>query len=102
MVSTVHPVADWRQLGGSYFTDEMLDDTWNAGWKVRFRRAPLTAWCAEFSEAGFLIERLVEPLPAESMKDNFPNTYDKLTVEPFFVVFVLMKTPIPAARKERN
>lgn len=102
MVSTVHPFADWRQFGGSYFTDEMLDDTWNAGWKVRFRRAPLTAWCAEFSEAGFLIERLVEPLPAESMKDNFPNTYDQLTVEPFFVVFVLVKTPTPAAGRERN
>lgn len=52
VVSTVHPIADWQQLGGSYFTDEMLDDTWNAGWKVRFRRAPLTVWCAEFREAG--------------------------------------------------
>ena len=91
VISTVHPVADWRQLGGSYFTDEMIDDTWNAGWRVRFRRAPLAAWCAEFYEAGFLIERLVEPLPAESMRDRFPDTYDRLTVEPFFIVFVLVK-----------
>lgn len=91
VVSTVHPFADWRQLGGSYFTDEMVDDTWNDGWKVRFRRAPLTHWCAEFLEAGFLIERLVEPLPAESMKDRFPDTYDRFTVEPFFIAFVLVK-----------
>jgi SAM-dependent methyltransferase len=96
VVSTVHPVADWRQSGGSYFTDEMIDDTWNAGWRVRFRRAPLTRWCAEFWEAGFLIERLVEPLPAESMRDRFPDTYDKLTVEPFFIVFVLVKRSDPA------
>ena len=102
VVSTVHPVADWRQLGGSYFTDEMIDDTWNAGWKVRFRRAPLTAWCAEFSEAGFRIERLVEPLPAESMQDRFPDTYDKLTVEPFFIVFDLVKASTAAARRERS
>lgn len=93
VISTVHPVADWRQTGGSYFTDEMIDDTWNAGWKVRFRRAPLTAWCAEFREAGFLIERLVEPLPAESMKDHYPDTYDQLTAEPLFITFVLVKIP---------
>jgi SAM-dependent methyltransferase len=98
VVSTVHPLADWRQLGGSYFTDEMVDDTWNAGWKVRFRRAPLTAWCAEFREAGFHIERLVEPLPAESMKEQFPDTYDKLSVEPFFIAFVLVKASAPGAR----
>jgi SAM-dependent methyltransferase len=98
VVSTVHPVADWRQLGGSYFTEEMVDDTWNAGWKVRFRRAPLTTWCAEFHEAGFVIERLVEPLPAQSMKDRFPDTYRKLAAEPFFIVFVLLKaSAAPAA-----
>lgn len=102
VISTVHPVADWRQMGGSYFADEMIEDTWNAGWKVRFRRAPLTAWCAEFREAGFLIERLVEPLPAESMRDGSPDTYDQLTVEPFFIVFVLVKTSSPAASRQQN
>jgi hypothetical protein len=74
----------------------MIDDTWNAGWHVRFRRAPLTTWCAEFREAGFLIERLVEPLPSESMKGPFPDTYNKLTAEPFFIVFVLVKASSPA------
>ena len=93
-VSTVHPTADWQRLGGSYFTDEVLDDTWNSGWEVRFRRAPLTVWCAEFREAGFLIERLVEPLPAESMRVRFPETFDKLSKEPAFIVFVLQKSPV--------
>lgn len=92
VVSTVHPSADWRQLGGSYFTDEMIDDTWNAGWRVRFRRAPLTTWCEEFREAGFVIERLVEPLPAESMRQQFPETYEQLTREPFFIMFVLRRS----------
>jgi SAM-dependent methyltransferase len=31
VVSTVHPVADWRQLGGSYFTEELVDDTGTRG-----------------------------------------------------------------------
>lgn len=94
VVSTVHPVADWRQAGGSYFTDEMIDDIWNAGWRVRFRRAPLTAWCSDFREAGFLIENLVEPLPAESMQETAPDTYAKLLNEPFFVIFSLLKIPV--------
>lgn len=94
VVSTVHPTADWQQLGGSYFTDEMLDGTWNSGWEARFRRAPLTVWCAEFREAGFVIERLVEPLPAESMRERFPETFDKLSNAPFFIVFVLQKSPV--------
>ena len=93
IISTVHPTADWQQLGGSYFTDEMLDGTWNSGWQARFRRAPLTTWCAEFRDAGFLIEQLVEPLPAESMKARYPETFDKLSNEPFFIVFVLQKPP---------
>lgn len=36
------------------------------------------------------------------MKDRFPDTYDKLTVEPFFIVFVLVKRSTPAARQARN
>lgn len=91
VVSTVHPVADWRQLGGSYFTDEVVDDTWSSGWRVRFRRAPLSVWSAQMREAGFLIDQLVEPRPAESMKEQFPETYDKLVDEPFFIVFDLAK-----------
>lgn len=96
VVSTVHPVTDWQQLGGSYFTDEIVADTWNAGWKVRFRRAPLTTWCEEFYQAGFHIERLVEPLPAPSMKVHFPDVHDKLSAQPFFIDFVLVK-PSPVA-----
>lgn len=91
IVSTVHPIADWRQFGGSYFIDEWIEDSWNAGWDVRFRRAPLSAWSKDIREAGFLIDRLVEPLPAESMKLGFPEIYAKLNIEPFFINFVLVK-----------
>ncbi|WP_218002219.1 class I SAM-dependent methyltransferase [Janibacter corallicola] len=93
VISTVHPMLDWLQQGGSYFTDETIDEVWNDGWAVRFRRAPLTAWCAEFYEVGFVIERLVEPLPADSMKERYPEVYDRLSRQPFFINFVLRKAP---------
>lgn len=94
VLSTVHPTRDWLQQGGSYFTDEMIDEVWNAGWAVRFRRAPLTTWCAEFHEAGFVIEHLVEPLPADSMKERYPTVHEGLSREPFFINFVLRKAPV--------
>ena len=94
VVSTVHPYADWRHAGGSYFTDEMIEDTWNSGWNVRFRRAPLTTWSEAFLEAGFLIGRLIEPLPAESMKADYPDLHERFMEEPFFIVFDLVKRPV--------
>lgn len=101
IVSTVHPFADWRLAGGSYFTDEIIDDTWQtgrgAGWRVRFRRAPLTTWCGEFRAAGFLIDALVEPLPAPSMRAHFPEDDAALRQAPFFILFGLRKDAAGAA-----
>lgn len=93
VVSTVHPVVDWHQGGGSYYLDEMVDDVWNDGWRVRFRRAPLTAWFADFRAAGFLVRSLVEPLPAESMREAAPDTFARYLDEPFFLVVDLVKPP---------
>lgn len=59
VVSTVHPTADWRQLGGGYFTDEMVDDTWNEGWKVRFRQGTS--------------DSLVRGLPGGRVSDRTPG-----------------------------
>jgi SAM-dependent methyltransferase len=94
VLSTHHPVSDWLRVGGSYFTTERLDEVWRDSWPVRFWRQPLTRTCAEFAQAGFLIERLVEPLPAEAMADGFPDDYAKLVREPGFIDFRLRKPPV--------
>lgn len=91
VVSTHHPTADWLRLGGSYFTIEAIEETWSQGWSVRYWRLPLTATCAEFTNAGFLIERLVEPRPAQGMAERFPEDYEKLNREPGFINFRLVK-----------
>lgn len=90
IVSTVHPMDDWRRLGGSYFEVAAVNETWNEGWDVRFWRQPLEVWCQEFSDAGFLIERLIEPRPAESMRAADPQTYEKLCQAPAFIAFRLL------------
>jgi hypothetical protein len=52
---------------------------------------PLSRCAAEFFEAGFVIERLVEPLPVPEMADQYPDYYDTLRLEPGFIAFRLSK-----------
>lgn len=94
VVSTHHPVSDWRRLGGSYFSTEKVEEVWHRGWHVRYWRQPLTRTCEELTEAGFLIERLVEPLPLAEMADHFPDDHAKLLREPGFIDFRLRKLPL--------
>lgn len=91
VISTHHPMADWRRRGGSYFDAEVIEETWQRSWQVRYWRQPLTQTCAEFAAAGFWIERLVEPLPVPEMALAYPQDHAKLLDEPGFVTFKLVK-----------
>ncbi len=98
VVSTQHPFTDWLRKGGSYFEAKLETDMWAspAGPQpVRFWREPLSALCVAATTAGFLIERLVEPLPAESMRDRWPKDYEKLMTEPGFLILRLIKLRAP-------
>lgn len=91
VLSTHHPASDWHRLGGSYFADEMYDDTWSTGWVMRYRRRPLQTITSEFTQAGFRIDELVEPRPAQAMLTSSPRTYERLRQEPGFISFRLTK-----------
>jgi SAM-dependent methyltransferase len=94
VVSTQHPVVDWLRKGGSYFDTTLETDTWrmsHGDQPVRFWREPLSALCAAATSSGFLIEQLIEPLPAESMRELYPDDYAKLTAEPGFLILRLVK-----------
>lgn len=94
VVSTQHPTTDWLRKGGSYFDVRQEEDQWvreGVTYPIRFWREPLTSLCASIAEAGFLIERLVEPLPAESMRDRWPEEWEELHHRPGFLVLRLFK-----------
>ena len=93
VISTHHPTADWYRLGGSYFQVSTVTETWGKGWEVTAWRMPLTQLAEEFSAAGFLIERLVEPSPDAAMADSHPDDFEKLSHEPGFIAFKLRKDP---------
>jgi SAM-dependent methyltransferase len=100
VVSTQHPVMDWLRKGGSYFDVKLETDIWHTqsgDRPVRFWREPLSVLCAHATGAGFLIEKVIEPLPADTMRGRYPEDYEKLTREPGFLILRLVKTrkPIP-------
>lgn len=93
VISTHHPTDDWCRLGGSYFEVGTVTETWSRGWDVTAWRLPLTRLTEEFAAAGFLIERLVEPLPQPEMALSHPRAFEQLSRQPAFVLFRLRPTP---------
>jgi SAM-dependent methyltransferase len=94
VLSTNHPTNDWLRKGGSYFETRQEEDVWGlygGAQRVRFWREPLTAFCASVADAGFLIERLIEPLPEESMRENWPDDWERLHREPNVLLLRLLK-----------
>lgn len=93
VISTHHPTDDLRRLGGSYFDTELNTDIWGTGDPVVSWRMPLTAMTEQFRDAGFLIERIVEPRPLPEMAKSHPDVFNKLEHCPAFILFRLIKSP---------
>ena len=54
---------------------------------------PLTVMTEQFRDAGFLIERIVEPRPLPEMATSNPDVFNKLEHCPAFILFRLIKSP---------
>jgi SAM-dependent methyltransferase len=82
VLSRQHPTGDWLRHGGDYFEARVIEETWSRGWRVRYWLAPLERSCAELYDAGFLIERLVEPRPTLAAQAIDAQRYARLSSEP--------------------
>lgn len=82
VLSRQHPTGDWLRHGGSYFDVRVIEETWSKGWRLRYWLAPLEQTCEELHEAGFLIERLLEPRPIPEAEALLPEDYWRLHREP--------------------
>lgn len=91
VVSTHHPTLDWLRTGGSYFATGIIEERWKRGWDMRYWRLPLGEATDEMIEAGFLIERIVEPTALPELAELDPEHYEELTTEPRFICFRLVK-----------
>ena len=88
VLSTHHPTHDIMITTppAPYFETVLLTDTWSKGgreFQVRFYHRPISAIVDALADAGFLIERIPEPLPDP---DAFPDSafYEEMRRRPWF------------------
>lgn len=89
VISVHHPFMDFTLFNReNYFLTELLDDEWNTNKgkvKVQFYRRPLSSILNSIIDSGFMIEKVLEPMPTEQFKIKQPKTYDRLTKKPQFL-----------------
>jgi SAM-dependent methyltransferase len=87
--SVHHPFMDFSVFKReNYFLTELLEDEWNTHKgpvKVNFYRRPLSQIVSSVLEAGFLLEKLIEPMPTEEFRAAQPDVYLRLTKRPQFL-----------------
>jgi len=77
---------------GGYFDTELVGDTWRkAGVEVtqHFWRRPLAAAIDAFAEAGFMVDRILEPQPSPEALRRFPDELGEFVGVPGFIVYRL-------------
>lgn len=93
VASTHHPIQDYSLSGSDdYFATELWDDHWTLGGRevpISYYRRPLSAMTDAFGAAGFAIERIAEPPPADPLRQTFPEVHRRLSTQPAFLFFVL-------------
>jgi ubiquinone/menaquinone biosynthesis C-methylase UbiE len=93
--STHHPAMDWQlHSPDDYFAVKQVTETWDQGgrpFEVTFWRRPLTAIAAAVADAGFMIERMVEPEPVPELRQLNPGADRRLRTSPAFLFFRLTR-----------
>ncbi len=94
--STHHPTMDWMLSSpDDYFAVKQVTETWTKGgrdFEVSFWRRPLTVMCEAIAEAGFVIERLAEPLPLPELAERDARANEDIRTSPRFLFFRLRPT----------
>jgi SAM-dependent methyltransferase len=87
--SVEHPFTKFLLHGGrDYFATELVEVEWRGfGVPVQVPSywRPLGAMISALAEAGFVIERIIEPRPIEELKDKEPEVYELLSKRPGFL-----------------
>ncbi|GAB3911722.1 SAM-dependent methyltransferase [Microlunatus endophyticus] len=91
-ISTTHPTSDWQCFNDSYFSQEWVDLALRDGTHtIHYQRMTLEAILSEVLSAGFVLERLVEPRPAETLREVNPAAYNELLQHPSLLALRLRR-----------
>lgn len=91
--STGHPAMDFiLHPQGNYFETEMIKDDWSSyNIEMYSYRRSLSDIFRVLKETDFKVDELLEPLPLEECKEKFPDTYEVLSKNPWFIFFRVIK-----------
>ena len=90
--STHHPAADAERFQTrNYFAVEHIVDEWEWVDRIEFFRRPLMEIVDSVTESGFVIDRIVEPVPTAEFKAQKPDSWEKLMNRPEFLIVVAHK-----------
>jgi SAM-dependent methyltransferase len=90
LISTHHPTNDVEVSDppAPYFETVLLTDTWRKGGRdftVRFYHRPLSGIVDALADAGFVIERIPEPVPDRAAFATMPEFYERMIRVPWFL-----------------
>lgn len=92
-LSTHHPAADAKHFQtGDYFAVEHVHDDWDWLGKVEFYRRPLTEIVDSVVGSGFVIDRIVEPVPSAELKAQAADSGERLMNQPEFLIVLAHKS----------
>lgn len=87
--SVHHPFMDFTLFNcDNYFATELLTDEWETpegSVEVQFYRRPLNEILKPLYLNGFVIEKIIEPMPTEEFRKVLPKKYERLTKRPQFL-----------------
>jgi SAM-dependent methyltransferase len=87
LFSTHHPAADAARIDPARYLDvEPREDVWKWAGTIRFFRRPLCQVVNPLADAGFAIQRLVEPEPGEAFRRAKPAAWERLMRQPEFLL----------------
>ena len=94
--SAGHPADEFfeHHPDGDYFAVEQVDFNWRSfgvDVNVPYYRRPLSAMIDPLLEAGFILERLLEPKPTQQFEQADRQDYEKLMRQPGFICFRALK-----------
>lgn len=95
IISVHHPMADYIEFKKeNYFKTELVKDIWEMNGKdveVQFYTRSLHEVMNSITNAGFLIEAIVEPMPTDKFKEKNRGAYDMLMKKPNFLLIKAIK-----------
>lgn len=91
-LSTTHPTFDWTHFGGDYFSTDWVQMTMRDGRHgIRYQRLTLETLVGELLSAGFVLDRLVESRPDETLRERNPEAYVDLHQHPSLLALRLRR-----------